>query len=76
MNHESLARLKRQAKRLHITHDVIAEAAGVGRTCVVKVLGGQGKSANVLRVTRHLIAESKKNGSTTTATTTDKRAAL
>ena len=57
MSHVTLTRLKRQAKRLGITHDRIAAEAHVGRTLVVHVFAGRAKSKNVLRTVRRMIAE-------------------
>lgn len=59
MNPRTLARLKLEAKRLGITQDRIAAAAGVGRTCVVHVFARRATSANVIETTRRLIAEAK-----------------
>jgi len=67
VNHATLAdlegqikrgqRLKRQLRQAGITHDQVAEAAGVGRTTVVHVLAGRGKSENVLAAAKRLLAE-------------------
>ncbi len=69
MSHVPLTRLKRQAKQLGITHDVVAAEASktskrgsVGRTLVVHVLAGRAKSANVVATIKRLIADAK-NGS-------------
>lgn len=59
VSHAYLTRLKRQAKKLQITHDRIAAEAGVGRTLVVHVFAGRAKSRNVVATVRRLIAEKK-----------------
>lgn len=59
MSHSTLARLKREAKALRITHDRIAAEANVGRTLVVHVLAGRAKSANVVATVKRLIAEAR-----------------
>lgn len=59
MSHVTLLRLKRQAKRLGITHDRIAAEAQVGRTLVVHVLAGRSKSQNVVATVKRLIAAAK-----------------
>lgn len=66
MSHVTLTRLKRQAKRLGITHDrIAAEAAktslrgSVSRTMVAHTFAGRTKSANVVATARRLIAEAK-----------------
>jgi predicted transcriptional regulator len=57
MSHQTLARLKRRAKRLGITQAAIAEAAGVKPTLICHVFAGRAKSRNVVRTARRLIAE-------------------
>jgi hypothetical protein len=59
VNPRTLARLKRDAKRLHITHDRIAAAAGVHRTLVVNVFARRATSANVVGTVQRLIAEAQ-----------------
>lgn len=52
--------IKDSAKRLGITHDVIAEAAGVTRPMVVNVLAGRRTSRRVVDVIRRLIAAAER----------------
>lgn len=59
MSRDTLQRLKRQLKRVGITHERVAAEAGVGRTLVVHVLAGRAKSANVVATVKRLIAEAK-----------------
>jgi len=55
----TLARLKRDLKRLGITQDRVAAQAGVTRTHVSHVLAGRFTSAPVLDTARRLLAEAK-----------------
>jgi transcriptional regulator with XRE-family HTH domain len=57
VSHGTLARLKKQLKARGITHERVAEAAGVGRTLVVHVLAGRAKSANVVATAKRLLIE-------------------
>lgn len=54
------AKLKRRLRDAGITHDQVAEAAGVGRTTVVHVLAGRGKSQNVIDAAHRLLGEGPK----------------
>jgi len=53
----TLARLKKDVKRLGITQDQVAARADVSRTHVSHVLAGRFTSAPVLEAARALIAE-------------------
>ena len=55
----TLARLKRNLKRLGITQDRVAAQAGVTRTHVSHVLAGRFTSAKVLETAGALIAEAQ-----------------
>jgi transcriptional regulator with XRE-family HTH domain len=57
VNARTIARLKRQLKRARITHERVAERAGVDRTMVVHVLSGRARSAKVVAAAYGLLAE-------------------
>lgn len=57
MNTQNVARLKATLRKRHITHDQVAAEAGVTRTCVVHILSGRKKSANVVAAANRLLAK-------------------
>jgi predicted transcriptional regulator len=59
VNQPNVHRIKKLLKSVGITQDQVAEAAGVGRTCVSHVLSGRLKSANVVETARRLLAEAR-----------------
>jgi transcriptional regulator with XRE-family HTH domain len=57
VSHRTLQRLRKELKKKGITHDVVADAAGVKRTLVTHLLAGRAKSQNVLDTIKRLLAE-------------------
>lgn len=56
MNTPTIPRLKQLLRKHRITHDQVAAEAGVTRTCVVHILSGRKKSANVVGAALRLLA--------------------
>jgi predicted transcriptional regulator len=55
-----LIQLRADCKRLHVTQDAIANAAGVTRPLVVNVFAGRSTSGNVIETVLRLIAKAEK----------------
>lgn len=56
-----VAALKFELRGLGITHDQVAEAAGVTRPLVVNVLAGRRTSSNVVATAQRLIARRRRS---------------
>lgn len=58
-----VAKIKADCKRLRITQDAVARAAGVTRPLVVNVFAGRDASRNVVEAALGLIAKAEKRAS-------------